>query len=244
MKTILAADTTTAVNTVALCAFTDDPDSRAFCVRTEVYTQCGRRHAERLVSTVDWVLRESGLSLGDVDLLALSNGPGSFTGLRIGASTFKGLAFGASKPLVAVPTLDAMARAAQPLGGDPLVICPLLDARMREVFGALYRFEGGKRQKLTADRVCPVEDLLRERSGPVVVFGEGAQAYRDRIAALGGDICIRDDWSVPRAWAVAAEAVDLLAAGAVSDAGLLSPVYLRQSQAEVNRALAAKVPAQ
>ena len=243
MKTILAADTTTAVNTVALCEFAEGADSSTFHVQTEVYSLCGRRHSERLISTIDWVLNESRISLSDVDVLALSNGPGSFTGLRIGVSTFKGLALGVSKPLVAVPTLDAMARAVQPLGAEAVVLCPLLDARMGEVFGALYRFEDGKRQKLTEDRVCPVEELLREVCGPVVVYGEGAEVYRERIQAAGSAIDIRDDVSVPRAWAVAAEAIDLLAAGAPSEAGLVSPVYLRKSQAEQNRAHAQKASA-
>ena len=223
---ILAADTSTSINTVAVC-----DDDR---VLAEIIVECGRSHSERLIDTVDWVFAEAGLKIEDMDALAISVGPGSFTGVRVGVATWKGLALGARLPLVPVPTLDAMAR----LGAfREALLCPLLDARMREVFGAVYRFTDGRREKLTADRVCPVDSLLDDIDGDAIFLGNGAELYRERIlelrpgAAFAPAIC-----SVPRASAVAAEARALIEQGVCTDAALVSPVYLRKSQAEMNRA--------
>lgn len=223
---ILAADTSTSVNTVAVC------DGER--VLAESAVDCGRAHAERLLATVDWVLGEAGLSLDDLDALAVSIGPGSFTGLRIGAATWKGLAFAKKLPLVAVPTLDAMTRLGAFREG---LVCPLLDARMKEVYGAVYRFSRGDRGKLTPDRVCPIEDLIEVLEGDAIFFGEGASVYRDRIVAkLPGALFAAPLCSFPRASAVAAEALALIEQGAPTDAALVSPVYLRKSQAEKLRA--------
>ncbi len=223
---ILAADTSTSINTVAVCN-----DGR---VLAEIIVECGRSHSERLINTVDWVLAEAGLKIEDMDALAISVGPGSFTGVRVGVATWKGLALGARLPLVPVPTLDAMTRLGAFREG---LLCPLLDARMREVFGAVYRFTNGRREKLTPDRVCPVDSLLDDIDGDAIFLGNGAELYRERIlerlpgAAFAPAIC-----SVPRASAVAAEAQSLIEQGVCTDAALVSPVYLRKSQAEINRA--------
>jgi len=223
---ILAADTTTTVNTVAVC------DGARLLAETVV--TCHRAHSERLLATVDWVLREAGLRLCDLDALAISHGPGSFTGVRVGVATWKGLALGAALPLVAVPTLDAMTRLGAFRDG---LVCPLLDAKMGEVFGALYRFEDGVRTKLTPDRVCLVEDLLRGVEGLVVVLGDAVSRYRARIQAAAPQARFLDEWcAVPRASAVAAEAHALIAAGACTDPALVAAIYLRKSQAEENRA--------
>lgn len=222
---ILAADTSTAINTVAVCA-----DKRLLA---ESVVECGRSHAERLLATVDWVLAEAGLELGDLDALAISIGPGSFTGLRVGTATWKGLAFAQGLRLAAVPTLDAMAR----LGPfRDVVVCPLLDARMGDVFGAAYRFDGATRTKLTPDLVCPVETILEQVPGGSTLLGDGADVYRHRILAKDPEaVFVEPLCAVPRASAVAAEAACLLAQGVSTDAAQVSPIYLRKSQAEENR---------
>jgi len=221
--TILAADTGTSINTVAVC----DGDR----LLAEIIVETGRAHSEKLLLTVDWVLQEAGLTLDDVDTLAIGIGPGSFTGLRVGAATWKGLAFARDLPLVAVPSLDAMARLA-PFHND--VVCPLLDARMHEVFGAVYRFKDGRREKIVADSVCPVDALLDQIPEPAPIFlGNGATLYRGQILArFPGARFAPAACSVPRASAVAAEAVALVAAGISTDAATVSPVYLRKSQPE------------
>lgn len=222
---ILAADSSTSILAVAICE-----DSH---VLAETIVDCGRTHTERLIGTVDWVMRESGLSQSDLDALAITVGPGSFTGVRVGASAWKGLALALGLPLIPVPTLDAMTRLSV---FRDTVVCPLLDARMGEVYGAVYEFSGTTRMKRTPDMVCPVEKLLEGLPGKAFFFGDGLKLYGDRIRALIPDAqFLPSHCSVPRGAAVAAEAVELLASGICTDPARVVPVYLRQSQAEQNR---------
>ncbi len=224
---ILAADTTTSINTVAVC--------HGDRLLAETVVDCGRGHSERLIDTVDWVLAEAGLKLGDLDALAVSIGPGSFTGVRVGVATWKGLALGQGLPLVPVPTLDAMTRLGAFHDG---IVCPLLDARMKEVYGAAFRFTSGTREKLFDERAASIDAILDLVDETTVFLGDGAWLYRDRIRErLPRAVFAPAHCSVPRASAVAVEALALMEAGVCTDAALVNPVYLRQSQAEINRAL-------
>ncbi len=227
---ILAADTGTSILGVAVC------DENRILAETTVF--CGRAHSERFLETMDWVLRESGATLGDIDLLAIGIGPGSFTGLRVGAAAMKGLALGYSLPLMGVPSLDAMARLA--VFGNATVM-PLLDAKMSEVFGAIYTFNNGIRTKHTPDMVCPIEKLLGqldaiESHGGVYVLGDGATRYAEAIRTRVPEaVFLPPPCNIPRASAIAYEAAERLAAGAPADAASVAPVYLRKSQAEEAR---------
>lgn len=225
---ILAADTTTPINTVALC--------RDETLLAETVVLAGRSHSERLLETVKWVLHETRLTLEDVTLLAVSIGPGSFTGVRVGTATWKGLALGNRLPLVAVPTLDALTRLS---AFHDALVCPMLDAKMGEVFAAVYRFEDGRRTKLTGDLVLPVEEAARRipDQPPVVVLGDGVERYHERIAkALPGAVMTPSWLGLPRASAVAVEAFHMMAQGAETDPARAVPVYLRKSQPEEARA--------
>ena len=221
---ILAADTTTVINTVAVC---NGPRLLA-----ETVVDCGRTHTERLMETVDWVLGQAGLALGGLDALAISTGPGSFTGLRVGVSAWKGLAMGTGLPLVPVATLDAMTN----LGSfHNALVCPLLDAKMGEVFGAVFRFDGGRRTRLIDARACPVEELIPALDGTVFFLGDGALLYRDIITArVEGAVFVPPSCGMPRASAVAREALAMLDAGLTggADAERVAPVYLRTPQAQ------------
>lgn len=219
---ILAVETTTPILSVALC--------RDAAILGETTVACGRAHSERLLETIHWVLDQSGTSKDDLNILAVSVGPGSFTGARVGIAAMKGLALGLKLPLVGVPSLDAMTRLSHFQDG---AVCPILDAKMAEVFGAHYHFENGVRTKLTPDRVCSVEDLLADLSGPVTVLGDGVDLYIDRIhSALPEAQFVAHAHHAPRASAVAAEALQLLSEGDTGDPAAVKPVYLRKSQAE------------
>ena len=222
---ILGLDTSTSVNTVAIC----DNDT----VLVELVVECGRAHSERLMSTIDWALREAGMAVTNLDALAVSVGPGSFTGLRIGVAAAKGLALAAHLPLVAVPTLDAMAR----IGAfEDRVVCPLLDAKMREVFGAAFAFTAGDRKTLLAPCVAPVQELLHHLPPDTVFFGDGADLYRDIIKAeLPAARILGGPFRAPRASSVCAEATWRVAQGCSTDPGAVAPVYLRMSQPEMMR---------
>lgn len=214
---ILACDTTTPVNSLAVWH-----DGRTLA---EVTVVAGRRHTERLLPTLDGLLRETGIDLAAIDTLAVSHGPGSFTGLRVGIATWKGLALAAGLPLVGVPTLDAMTRL---LPGAEGLVCPLIDARMKEVFGAVYRVGPQGRETVSEAVAAPVEQVVAGLTGPVRFFGDGADLYRDHIAALLPDALFPElPGGAPRASAVAAEAAALVAAGAATDPRRIEPVYLR-----------------
>lgn len=228
MKT-LGVDTSTPVNTVALC------DRGRVLVETHV--DCGRAHAERLMATLDWVLAEAGVTLDAIDTLAVSTGPGSFTGLRIGVAAWKGLALAHDLPLVGVPTLDAMTRVG---AFHDTAVCPMLDAKMGEVFAAVYRFAGTDRSKVTEDRVLPVEEVLSLAPQDAFYFGDGAELYRDAIQASRPNATILEGgFRSPRASAVCLEAEAMLAGGCNVSPAAVNPVYLRMSQPEVLRAQSA-----
>ncbi len=233
MSLVLAADTSTATNSVALCRDTE--------ILAETVLAGGRLHSERLIPTIDWLLAEAHVTLADLDLLAVSIGPGSFTGLRIGAATWKGLALANGLPLIGVPTLDALTRlSAFP---PPGYLAAVLDARMKEVFAAVYRYEGGKRQQVIAPCACSPEHLITEIEAlpafapeSLGLVGDGATLYQDRFQAQWPAAMVAEPTlGIPRASTVAQEALALHAAGAPSDGGEVNPIYLRKSQAEVNR---------
>ena len=233
---LLAADTSTRYCTVAVCRMGDKYNAHVRLL-AETVVDRHRLHSERLISTVDWALREADVTLHDLGMLAISNGPGSFTGLRIGSAAWKGLALACSLPLVAVPTLDAMSRLVAPVNA---LVVPMLDARMNEVFGAVYRYENGTRRKLTPDMVCPVDTLLAaiplDLVVPIIVLGDGAERFAEEIRrGCPTAAFMPQPISVPRASAVALEAVSMLAAGACTDPGVVAPVYLRKSQPEMVR---------
>ena len=254
-RIILAGDTSTACNTVAICRVLEPQppltsegevqpavslgekslhSQGSVQVIAEASVESPRLHSERLLSAVEWVLAEAGLGIEAVDLLAISIGPGSFTGLRIGASTWKGLAYAAGKPLVAVPTLDALSRLAAAFEGT---VVAAIDARMQEAYGAVFRYTAGTCTKLAEDRVAPLAEIMSGLTGPVYCVGDAFNVYREAArAAVPQAIFAPPYLNAPRASAVAAEAVAMLAAGAPSDAALVSPVYLRASQAEENLA--------
>lgn len=225
MSTILAADTSTSFCTVALWR------DRSLLAESTLARE--RLHSERLLEMLDTLFHQTDLTLETMDALAITKGPGSFTGLRVGVAAFKGLALGACKPLVGVPTLDAMARLAPVTDG---LVCPLIDARMEEVFGAVYEVKNGRPKKSGPEYIGPVEALIADLGEPVYFLGDGAEKYRARIDSVMPDALFASaETTFPRASAVAAEAESMLEAGACSDPALLEPVYLRKSQAEQAR---------
>ena len=139
-------------------------------------------HSRTLLPMAEDLLKNCSLTLGDVDVIAVAHGPGSFTGIRIGVSTVKGLAWGADKPCVGVSTLEAMAWHGLAAGG---MICPVMDARRSQVYNALFRIADGRPVRLCADRAISLEDLAAELAGyeeNVFLIGDGAamtKAYLD-----------------------------------------------------------------
>ena len=131
-------------------------------------------HSERLLPAVDRALAEARISLETLGGIAVSIGPGSLTGLRIGLSTAKGLAYATGLPLVGVPTLEAMAWA---LPAARWQVCPVLDARKHEVYAALFRHETEGLRRITEDAALAPDDLCRLIRNPTLFLGEGVATY-------------------------------------------------------------------
>jgi tRNA threonylcarbamoyladenosine biosynthesis protein TsaB len=195
-------------------------------------------HSERLLPAVDHVLTAAGLGLAEVDALAVAMGPGSFTGLRIGISTVKSLAFATGKPVVGVPTLDALAWML-PYAAHP--VCPILDARKGEVYAGLYRTHTGRLERLWEPRaIAPealAERLAREVPGPVVFVGDGAAPCADLLRRiLGGEARLPPPaLRLPTAVTVADLGRAALERGERVEPADLLPLYVRRSEAEVGR---------
>jgi tRNA threonylcarbamoyladenosine biosynthesis protein TsaB len=176
-------------------------------------------------------LRMAELDLPLIDGFAVAIGPGSFTGLRIGISTVQGLAFAGGKPCAGVSSLEALASGCLPW---PHGICALMDARKGEVYVGWYRDGGGRLEPLAPERVLPLEEALQPMNAPQLFVGDGAERLRERIRTMLGGLAefAPPERSLARAGRVARLAQPLLAAGQGVDPQLLSPRYLRASDAE------------
>lgn len=197
------------------------------------YSQCSAlTHSRTLLPMAEDMMKNAELSLGDVDLIAVAHGPGSFTGIRIGVSTVKGLAWALDKPCVGVSTLEAMAWHGLARGG---YICPVMDARRGQVYNALFKIENGAPTRLTEDRPIALSELsdeLRALDAPVFLVGDGtalAKKYFDEAGIPCEAAPENLVWQ--SAWGVAMAAADKPA----GNADALLPVYLRLSQAERER---------
>lgn len=189
-------------------------------------------HSERLMAAVDRVLADTQTAPGGLDGIGVAVGPGSFTGLRIGVAAAKGLAFALDRPLAAVPTLKALA-AGLPQALYP--VCPLLDAKKKEVYAAVYRLAGNEPVPEMPERVLSLASLAEAISGPVIFTAEGAHLFRDELLRLFGDRARFAPLaaSAPSAAVVAELALGMIAAGQVSDPDQVVPQYIRRAEAEV-----------
>lgn len=196
-----------------------------------------KTHSQTLLPMLDEVAKMIELDLNTIDAIAVASGPGSFTGLRIGSATAKGLAQGINKPIIEVPTLEAMAY--QFFSGEEL-ICPMMDARRNQVFTGMYQWQQDKftvvEEQMAVD-VLEIIDKVNNYKTPAIYLGDGALAFEKIISekskvkykiAPAHMIC-------QRAAAVAVRAMDYYKAGKIIDAAEHKPEYLRLSQAERER---------
>lgn len=198
-----------------------------------------KTHSQTLLPMMDEMVAMLGVDLQEIDAIALSNGPGSFTGLRIGSATAKGLGLALHKPVLEIPTVDAMA---YQCFGLPGMICPIMDARRSQVYNGLYRFEDGNFQVLEEARALSVEALIAELQAKLQVcpgekiylLGDGVPVYGAKMKeALGNALCILPSFmSRQRAGALAALGAQYLERGQAVEASASAPNYLRKSQAE------------
>jgi tRNA threonylcarbamoyladenosine biosynthesis protein TsaB len=198
-------------------------------------------HSRRLLGAIDWLMAETATSWQAVQGLAVSLGPGSFTGLRIGMATVKGLAMATGKPLLGVSTLDALALNCP---GERL-ICAVLDARKKEVYSCFYRLDlDGIPRRAGAIRVLSPERLAAEISQPVLFVGDAVLAYGDLWRAALADRFASAPVALhyPSASALGLLAGEMLRDNQCLDLAGAVPLYVRASDAELSLGVMAEQP--
>lgn len=196
-----------------------------------------KTHSQTLLPMLDVIAEMIQLDLSTVDAIAVAAGPGSFTGLRIGSATAKGLGLALKKPLLAVPTLDALA---YNVFDAKNLVCPIMDARRNQVYTGIYSYEAHKLQAVRKSDALDIHQLILElnQMGREVIFlGDGVAVYRD---VIGEEMTVPFSFAPAhcnkqRASAVAALGLTYLDMGEIVSAADFQPDYLRKSQAERER---------
>jgi tRNA threonylcarbamoyladenosine biosynthesis protein TsaB len=222
---ILAVDTSTMAGGVALME-----SRRVLCdLRVDVPAS----HAPRLLTLIHQALNLASISLESIDLLAASQGPGSFTGLRIGLATLMGLGHALRRDVIGVDTLEALAMKAW---WAPHQVGALLDARKGEVFGALFRATASGPRRLTPNLAMSPQAFCAKITAPTVLLGTGVDVYRGVWERCLGDLAIfAPPWlSMPCSVEVGALAFMQATTGHGGPRAALSPIYVRPSEAELN----------
>jgi len=221
---VLAIETSTMAGSVALV----DGDELV----SEYLLNIDITHSERLLLAIDCVTQDSKISIDKVDGFAVSVGPGSFTGLRIGVSTIKGLAYAANKPVVGISTLDALA---ENISFTDYLTCPILDARKKQVYTALYNRDAKNRLiKLTPDLVIDPRELLKKIQEKVVFLGDAIKVYHTLIKEVLRDMAFFAPLNLrlPRAANIAKLSLDQFKKNNTLDLNTFTPFYVRPSDAE------------
>ncbi len=190
-------------------------------------------HSERLLGAIELVLKEARCPIGNLDGWAISLGPGSFTGLRIGVSTVKGLSFATGKPVAGVSTLDVLA---SQIALTPHLICPILDARKKEVYTAFYRYEEGGSLKRQSDyQAIRPEDLVKKIKEQTIFLGDGVKTYGDFLLNSLPSLAIFPPAPLhfSHGSMVAKLGFELLKKGEGLDLSTFAPLYIRPSEAEM-----------
>ena len=225
---ILALESSATAASVALC------EDEALIAQS--FRDTGLTHSQTLLPMTEELLAHCGLTVADLDLIAVAAGPGSFTGLRIGVATAKGLAWAAQLPCAGCSTLEAMAWNLAGLDGE---LCAAMDARRHQVYHARLRAENGTITRLTEDRAIALEDLIEELRGTEttqIVLGDGAQLCCEALTAAGIPARLAPpNLRQQTAWGVARLGLELAKAGRTVPPEELVPVYHRLSQAERER---------
>ena len=202
----------------------------------EQYQNTGLTHSQTLMVMAEDLLKQCGKTVKDVTAVAVAEGPGSFTGVRIGVAAAKGFAWGGEVPCYGVSTLEAMALS---LGIYQGYVCPCMDARRNQVYNSLFYVDQGVVERHEEDRAIALADLkdqLEALDGPIYLVGDGAElAYKYLSADIEELILPPEHRRHQRAVGVAMAAEAKLAAGDPGDANAMTPNYLRLSQAERER---------
>ena len=229
---ILAFDSSTRVSAVAVAE-----DER---ILSSITVDSGLTQSELLLPLARQALEAAHLSFSDIELFAVTVGPGSFTGVRIGTSLVKGLTFGRNIPCAPVSLMEALADNLFPMDG---IYCPVCDARRTQVYNALFRAENGVLVRLTPDRLIPAKDLLHELAEqytgvPVRLCGDATEAVTRLADEIAPELLLPKTppaLLLSNGGAVARRGLACYLRGEAVDDLTLAPLYLRPCQAERER---------
>ncbi len=221
---ILGIDTATPI--LALGIIEEDK------VLSEIRFNAGQTHAQILLPNIEKILKDSSLQLEDLDGIALSIGPGSFTGLRIGLATAKGLCFASGKPLLSVSTLDGLVYFNRSL---PYPLVPVLDAKKNEVYSAVYNTREGVLERISDYWVLSAEKLVAKIPEEVIFLGSGLEVFRDRLKELCGEKAhfLEGERNLPSGSSIAFLGLEKFKRSEFEDLEKAEPLYLRSSEAEL-----------
>ena len=224
---ILAVDTS--ANTATVCVTEDDK------LLAEEIVNHKKTHSQTLMPMIDNVLKNCGTDISEIDIFAVANGPGSFTGLRIGVSAIKGMAHALNKPVIEISTLEGMA---YNIYMSDLIICPIMDARRDQVYNGVYTWEKGEFTELNAPRALSIEECVedvKKYNKKIVFLGDGVPVHREYIEKELKESAIFAPASANTQRASSLASIALSRQDSKKSCYEVSPVYLRKPQAERER---------
>lgn len=196
-------------------------------LKAEEFSQNGLTHSVTLLPMAENAVKKAGLKISDIDLFAVTEGPGSFSGLRIGVTIAKTLAYGCGKKVVGISTLKVLAAA---LAHTDKIICPIMDARRNQVYNAMYKWVDGELKEIVSPRAISAEDLAKEIKEPVVFIGDGVRPFMEFFKEALGELAFFAPLHICAARASSLGYLAQNEEGVMPDE--LNPCYLRLSQAE------------
>ena len=232
---ILAVDTS--ATSASVCVAQEDKIIGEFSINTAL------THSQTLIPMIEQLAEKTGVTLDNIDAIAVNAGPGSFTGVRIGVAAVKGIAFSRNIPCVSVSTLESMAY--NMLDND-CIICSVMDARCSQVYNSLFRVKDGKVTRLIEDRALSLTDLkldLQKYNEKIILVGDGAEITFNYFEnSLQNVFLASVNNRVQKASSIACVAFEKINNGETLNASELMPVYLRlpQAQRELNKKLGVK----
>ncbi|HEX9665312.1 MAG TPA: tRNA (adenosine(37)-N6)-threonylcarbamoyltransferase complex dimerization subunit type 1 TsaB [Thermodesulfobacteriota bacterium] len=200
----------------------------------EIFLNVGPSLSEKLLPMVDWLLREAGMKRNDIEGIAVSSGPGSFTSLRVGISTAKGMAFSLGIPIVGVSSLEVLSRN---LLHTPYTICTIIDARRKQVYAAFFKCIGDEPIRLKEDCLINPVELIAMISEGTIFVGNGAVLYRDLIEKSLGNHAMfcTSSFNFPKASHCAQVAINKMSGDNKGEISQFSPQYLSKADAEISK---------
>ena len=190
-------------------------------------------HSQTLMPAIDNIISVTNFDINTLDYVAITSGPGSFTGLRIGAATAKGIAHGLGIKIIPVPTLEALA---YNVFENNNIICPIMDAKRSQVYNAFYRFNNGELIEIYEQKARSIDEVIQKACDfdcKVIFLGDGVNVYKEKLVCNDKFILASQNCCIQRAASVAAIAFKYTQKAV--NCNDFAPFYLRKSQAERER---------